>query len=144
MKSSEFLQSLRKIIREEVQTAVSSALQKHGIIQEQVVPSTYTESYKPPVPKAKKTPAKQFVKDPVLNQLLNETTAISSIDYNDYDEWPTMPMTNMIGSRNIQPQVVSDINGNTVPLNTLPDSVANALTKDYSQLMKAIDAKKSK
>ena len=42
------------------------------------------------------------------------------------------------------PKVVSDINGNTIPIDSLPDDVANALTKDYSALMKAIDAKKSK
>lgn len=144
MKSSEFLQSLRKIIREEVQTAVSTALQKHGVIQEQHSTTKYTETYKTKSQKLKERPTKQYVKDPVLNQLLNETTAMNSIDYNDYSEWPTMSRNSMQMSMMSTPKVVSDINGNTIPIDSLPDDVANALTKDYSALMKAIDAKKSK
>lgn len=144
MKSSEFLQSLRKIIREEVQTAVTTALQTHGIIQEQRSSKTYTSSYKPQPQKSKPQSVKQYVKDPVLNQLLNETTAMNSVDYNDFEEWPTMPMNSMRMHQSATPKVVSDINGNTVPIEALPDDVANALTKDYSALMKAIDAKKSR
>jgi hypothetical protein len=148
MKSSEFLQSLRKIIREEVQVAVESAMKNINIIQE------HTVTQKSPVrnapkftselnPKKKQIQPKQFVKDPLLNSLLNETTGFNSINYNDFEEWPTMSMNSINSRIPSSPSMVSDVNGNVIPIENLPDSVANALTKDYSSLLKAIDKKKS-
>ena len=65
------------------------------------------------------------------------------IDYNDFSEWPTMqskPTPSM-------PAVVTDVDGRRVDIKQLAstaegEAVVNALTRDYSQLMKAINKKK--
>lgn len=158
MKSSQFLQALRKIIREEVQTAVRTELNNFGIIAEQqesraMKLSSYVDTYKP-----KPATKNQFVKDPILNDILNETaghgsSAYGYTDYNDYSEWPTM---NMGAAKNFgmskQPTplpVTTDVHGNRIDMNKLAQTeagaaVVDALTKDYSSLMKAIDKKKGK
>jgi hypothetical protein len=151
MNSKNFIQTLRKIIREEVQTAVRSEI--NSILNESVRP---TEVRKP-APKQAATvnvAKKQYVKNSWLNDILNETTAHmgsgksmleESINYNDYSDWPTMNMNSMpsMGSKkSVVPN--TDVNGNPVNVNALPEDVVNALTKDYSALMKAIDKKKGK
>lgn len=155
MNSKDFIQTLRKVIREEVQTAVRNELnnilnegknstQPKIVEQKKVAPKqTYTSSVK-----------KQYVKNSLLNDILNETSGYSpsgpmamleeNIDYNDFSEWPTMQR----GMRpSMQPKSVlptTDLEGRPVNVNKLPDDVVNALTKDYSALMKAIDKKKGK
>jgi hypothetical protein len=156
MNSKEFIQALRKVIREEVQMAVSSEFKKlnEGVINERVVkrqvPQKYTQSYKPQTTQAKK----QYSTNPLLNDILNDTSNFKSggpmvqldeqINYNDYEEWPTM------GARPVArqlPSVLTDVNGARVNVQQLAQTeagaaVVSALTKDYSALMKAIDKKK--
>jgi hypothetical protein len=157
MNSKDFIQALRKVIREEVQSAVRTEFKKlnEGMIYEtrkpQPAPTSYTQTYKP-----KSTVKKQYSNNPLLNDLLNDTAFIPSegpavmleeqINYNDYDEWPTM------GARPVArqaPAVLTDVNGARVNVQQLAQTeagaaVVNALTKDYSALMKAIDKKKGK
>jgi hypothetical protein len=153
MNSKDFIQTLRKIIREEVQTAVRTEI--NSILNESTKP---TEVRKPAPKKAApvNVAKKQYVKNSWLNEILNETTAHmgssdslamldESINYNDQSEWPTMNMNSMPSMRTQKSVVPStDVNGNPVNVNALPDDVVNALTKDYSALMKAIDKKKGK
>jgi N-acetylglucosamine-6-phosphate deacetylase len=69
---------------------------------------------------------------------------VAEVNYNDHSEWPTMRnmsgMSNKIGVASMLP--TTDTEGR--PLNNVhvPEEVANALTKDYSALMKAINKKK--
>jgi hypothetical protein len=158
MNSKDFIQALRKVIREEVQSAVRNEFKKlnEGMIYEtrkpRPVPASYTQTYKP-----KSTTKKQYSNNPLLNDLLNDTAFIPSegpavmleeqINYNDYDEWPTMG-TRMPVQRQA-PAVLTDVNGSRVNVQQLAQTeagaaVVNALTKDYSALMKAIDKKKGK
>jgi len=157
MNSKDFLQALRKVIREEVQVAVRTELTQFSSVitetkkQPTPVVSKYTESIKPI---AKRLVKKTLSKNSVLNDLLNETRGFSSegpavymeeqIDYNDFSEWPTM---------NSRPtptvSVLTDVNGSKINAAELAQTeagaaVVNALTKDYSALMKAIDKKKGK
>ena len=157
MNSKDFLQALRKVIREEVQVAVRTELTQFSsvITETKKQPTTtvpkYTESIKPI---AKQPVKKTLSKNSVLNDLLNETRGFSSegpavymeeqIDYNDFSEWPTM---------NAKPtpavSVLTDVNGSKINVSELSRTeagaaVVNALTKDYSALMKAIDKKKGK
>lgn len=158
MNSKEFLRTLRTIIREEVQDTVRAELKKfQSVITESKstkVPATkYVDTYKP-APKSTQQ-KKQFVKDSLLNDLLNETSGFSGtgpmayldeqIDYNDQTEWPTMNAS--IAPR--VPQVMVDNTGRAVNMKELAQTeagaaVVDALTKDYSALMKAIDKKKGK
>lgn len=160
MNSKEFIQALRKVIREEVQTAVRSEFKKlnEGVISERVVtrqePKTYTQSYKPQPQRTQVK--KQYSTNSMLNDILNDTSYVSSegpsvmleeqVNYNDYEEWPTM------GARPVArqvPAVLTDVNGARVSVQQLAQTeagaaVVTALTKDYSALMKAIDKKKGK
>ena len=160
MNSKDFIQALRKVIREEVQTAVRTELSQIGsVIKESRKPAPapvqrYAESYKP-----KPKPKQQFSKNSMLNDILNDTGGFraenpyamlqenySEVDYNDFDEWPTMSM----GQRPMAPinkaamLPTTDTEGRPLNPNTVPEEVVNAITKDYSALMKAIDKKKGK
>ena len=67
-----------------------------------------------------------------------------NIDYNDFSEWPTMQrgVSPSMKTKSVLP--ATDLEGRPVNPDNLPDEVVNALTKDYSALMKAIDKKKGK
>ena len=159
MNSKDFIQVLRKVIREEVQVAVRKELSNlNTSINEEKEPvklTTYASTIK-------RTPArqkKQYTSNPMLNDILNETAGFTSegpavyleesvneINYNDFSEWPTMRRTPGPAAA---PTVLTDINGNRVNANQLAQTeagaaVINAVTKDYSALMKAIDKKKGK
>ena len=151
MNSKEFINTLRKVIREEVQTAVRNEL--NNILNEgkvanaqpkmQATKQSYTSTVK-----------KQYVKNSMLNDILNETTSHrgngpmammeEEINYNDLSEWPTMRQGTRpgISAKSVLP--TTDLEGRPVNVQALPDEVVNALTKDYSALMKAIDKKKGK
>ena len=155
MNSKDFIQTLRKVIREEVQAAVRTEL--NNILNEGVVskrPNVVEQ--KKPAPKTTYTSSvkKQYVKNSLLNDILNETSGHSpqgpmamleeNIDYNDFSEWPTMQrgVSPSMKTKSVLP--ATDLEGRPVNPDNLPDEVVNALTKDYSALMKAIDKKKGK
>lgn len=159
MNSKDFISVLRKVIREEVQTAVRTELDKFSsVLYESKKPQVsapkvprYTESYKPTTAAQKK----QYTSNPTLNELLNDTVGFrgegpkvymeEQVNYNDFSEWPTMN-ANVIAAT---PQVVTDHDGRRIDMQQLAQTeagaaVVDALTKDYSALMKAIDSKKGK
>jgi len=93
-------------------------------------------------------PKKQFTKNSMLNDLLNETAAapVSA----EMTDWNTMnfksEMAQAFGMET-SPSVVpmTGINGESVNMNNKKvATTVNAMTKDYSALMKAIDKKKGK
>ena len=110
--------------------------------------------YKEAMGFGKKKPIKKtYTSNKVLNDILNETA-------NDDSGWETLggegkvhttedassllknKYANMMGDNNInvaQMAVESNVNPEAVP-----DHVTDALTKDYSALMKAMDKKKGK
>lgn len=157
MNSKDFIQALRKVIREEVQTAVRTELNKFStVLAEQKVTThtshlTQVDAYKPN--KVKKSKPIQYSENPMLNEILNSTVGFrgdgpaayleEEISHDEFAEWPTMKMNSMPSmAKPIIP--TTDINGNRVNANDLPEEVVTALTKDYSALMKAIDKKKGK
>ena len=79
----------------------------------------------------KQRPKQNFVGNSTLNDLLNETAA------GDTNTQSAMAPANLS-----QPFAT----GAPLPMDTtgMPDSIANAVTRDYSSLMKAIDKKKGK
>jgi hypothetical protein len=161
MNSKDFIQALRKVIREEVSTAVRTELSKiTPIINEQVTTAKYTQAAKPTVTNkviAKAPVKKQYTENPTLNELLNETAGFrnehagvsldESIDYNNFDEWPTMGRKPAPAAKAIIPTV--DTEGRRVDVSKLAETeagaaVVKALTRDYSSLIKAMDKKKGK
>lgn len=153
MNTKDFVQVLRKIIKEEVKSAVSEAIRDIStdrLIENTIKPSEPVYDYKP---KPKKTVVqKQFTKDPLLNSLLNETAQTSSpipLEHNDYSEWPTMEgpsMNTNFASIMGNPRFVDnrkiDATPDGVPPQAVPEEVKSALTRDYRSLMKAINKKK--
>lgn len=136
MQTKSFVKLLRKVIREEVRSAVRSELQQ---LNENALPAT-------PIAR-KPVQQKRFVKNDMLNDILNETTA-----HAPDQEWSTMnfrsEMAQAIGMESAgpaSPLATTDING--APVNMDNEAVAatvDAMTRDYSGLMKAIDKKRGK
>lgn len=152
MDTKGFINTLRKVIREEVQLAVRTEMRKmltetktdhrkaitHGLELEQLANHQTT----------KRQERKTFSKDPLLNDLLNETATLPT------DEWTTMnfrsEMAQAFGGMRVNgdsnvPFVAPTTDHDGRPVNMANEQVAtavNAMTKDYSALMKAIDKKK--
>ena len=151
MESKKFVKLLRKIIREEVSRAVKQVLtesKSNQVIDSNINLTEFIEDPMPNRPIAKK----KFTKNPVLNDLLNETAATpASLEQSD---WSTMNFKSEMAEafgvehsmrRPTMPLATKGINGEAVTMNN--EKVAttvNAMTKDYSALMKAIDKKKGK
>jgi len=143
MDTKVFVKILRKVVREEVQTAVKQILGEqtvphkkvidhglslHGMVEQQERPNRNK-------PHKKKT----FSKNKMLDDILNETAATG--DFGNMYEGPS------VGQEAYQTQGINtipstDVNGNHIDKNALPEHVTSALTKDYSAIMKAIDKKK--
>ena len=106
---------------------------------------------------AKKKSKKQYTKNKVLNEVLNNTKPLGSQEQEDY---PTLG-GGVLGSDNMaevlgygdlgkgqnkekarEMAAVDSIKKAGVSVDQVPEDVQNALTRDYSGLMKAIDNKK--
>jgi hypothetical protein len=153
METKSFFNALRKLIREEVQAAVRTEM-KRVLNEQRVAPKQIIDrGIRMSEQAVKPSKPKTFVKDPMLNDLLNETAASPLIQ----DEWATMDFKSEMaqafgGMRSSGPDMsfatpsvapMQDING--APVNMHNEKVATivgAMTKDYSALMKAIDKKK--
>jgi len=83
---------------------------------------------------------REFTKDPVLNEILNQTTPFTSAQRAEGaapsvldslqpemgmdDEWETMDFRG------------ADLHGGNIPMNTETDAITKALTRDYTELVK--------
>ena len=150
MESKTFVKLLRKIIREEVGRAVKQALTESNINQ---VSNNInlTEIAEDPIPN-RPIAKKKFTKNPMLNDLLNETAATPVSQ--EMTDWSTMnyrsEMAQAFGmdrqsSGPSMPLATQGINGEAVNMNNEGVATAvKAMTRDYSALMKAIDKKKNR
>ena len=148
MKAKTFENLIRKIVREEIDYALRREIKSlKEELQESSHPLITEEPTKPisnelktnlrekimgnnPLNKKSHTP-KQFTSNPTLNDLLNET-AMGDTNTNS-----NMSPVSMEGS--FESSGVGDI-----PAEAVPDVVAEAVNRDYSDLMKAIDKKRKK
>ena len=151
MKSKTFVKLLRMIIREEVSKAVKSALNESSI--KKVTDISLKEIAEDPMPN-RPVAKKKYVKDSMLNDILNETAAMPVGQ--EMADWSSMnfksEMAQSFGNErqlniqnNIAPVATQGINGEPVNMqNEKVASVMNAMTRDYSGLIKAIDKKNGK
>ena len=141
MKAKTFENLIRKVVREEIDYALRREIKslkedlrdelKPTIVEHTErmveVPEATKNSLREKIMGKKPFKKQQFVGDSTLNDLLNETAA---------------------GDTNTQSAMapVSDPFSTGAPMETagMPTEVANAVTRDYSSLMKAIDKKKGK
>ena len=137
MKAKTFENLIRKVVREEIDYALRREIKslkedlrdelKPTITEhtERMVEVPQQSSLKEKIMGKKPFKKQQFVGNSTLNDLLNETAA---------------------GDTNTQSAMapVSDPFSTGAPMETagMPTEVANAVTRDYSGLMKAIDKKK--
>ena len=143
MKAKTFENLIRKVVREEIDYALRREIKtlkedlrdelKPTILEhnEEVVKVPQQNSLKEKIMFKKPFKKQNFVGDSTLNDLLNETAA------GDTNTQSAMAPVSLE-----QPFAT----GAPMPMDTtgMPTTVANAVTKDYSALMKAIDKKKGK
>ena len=139
MKAKTFENLIRKVVREEIDYALRREIKslkedlrdelKPTITEhtERMVEVPQQNSLKEKIMGKKPFKKQNFTSDSTLNDLLNETAA---------------------GDTNTQSAMapISDPFSTGAPMETtgMPTEVANAVTRDYSSLMKAIDKKKGK
>jgi len=149
MKAKTFENLIRKVVREEIDYALRREIKSlkedlrdeinSPIVEQELPSSTISESSKDSLRKKimgtnpilnKTIKPKTFISDnPTLNDLLNET-AMGDTNL----ENPMSPVS-MEGD-------FSTIGG--IPTESAPQAVQEAVTRDYSSLMKAIDKKRNK
>jgi hypothetical protein len=155
MKKSDFENFIRKIVSEEVRKQLPSVISEafQSMVNEK--PIIEPQLKKPSIQKGATTPKpfKQYTKNPILNQILNETTndlkardhmsgpsvglleSMDKIMAND-DAVVTGDMRELMSESVGSPTSVLDVKQH------LPEPVKNALTRDYRKFMKAVDSKK--
>ena len=141
MKSNKLVSLIKEVVKQEVKKQITDIL-----INETNIPKT-----KPVV--KKKVKEQKFTDNPMLNQILNETAQ-------QQEEYPTLGggtfdssrMTEMLGyggglgNKEVKREVAaaSTLQSAGMTPDSAPEHLTNALTRDYSGLMKAIDKKKGK
>ena len=142
MKSNKLVSLIKEVVKQEVKKQITDIL-----INETNIPKAK------PVIKKKKVKEQKFTDNAMLNQILNETAQ-------QQEEYPTLGggtfdssrMTEMLGygsglgNKEVKREVAaaSTLQSAGMTPETAPEHLTNALTRDYSGLMKAIDKKKGK
>ena len=143
MKAKTFESLIRKVVREEIDYALRREIKslkedlrdelKPTIVEhtEKKVEVPQQSTLKEKIMGKKPFKKQQFVANSTLNDLLNETAAG---DTNTQTAMAPVSLSQPFSS------------GAPLPMDTtgMPESVANAVTRDYSSLMKAIDKKKGR
>ena len=142
MSSKSFVKILRKIIREEVRSAVKEIITEQKIDHKKVISHGMNLHEITERPKKKK----QYTKNSMLNDILNETAGLPSEGpLVAQEEYPSMgnfksSMADSFGiSRQQQPLASSGINGEPVNMqNKAVAKTVDIMTKDYSGVMAAM------
>ena len=153
-KKSKLAQMLREIIKREVQKEVKKIFINEGY---QTPKAQNNSNYVPEVLPKPKSQREQvsYVKDPMLNKVLNETA-----QQNEMEEYPTMGggtfdtsrmaeamgYGGQFGNPEMKRQSIGVTTAQAAGVNpdSVPEDVMKALTKDYSGVMKALDKKDGK
>ena len=147
---------LRNIIELVVRKEVKKQLSEIFINEKEEIKLAETIS-KPKPKKVINKPKKQYTKNTALNEVLNQTKPLGS---QEQEDWPTLG-GGVLGSDNMaevlgygdlgrgqnkerarEMAAVDTIKKAGVSVDAVPEDVQNALTRDYSGLMKAINNKK--
>jgi len=142
MKQGKLVSLIKEVVKQEVKKQVTNIL-----INETNIPKTK------PVVKRKKVEEKNYTDNPTLNKILNETAQ-------QQEEYPTLGggtfdssrATELLGyggglgNKEVKREVAAASTLQSAGMNpeAAPEHLKNALTRDYSDLIKAIDKKKGK
>ena len=148
MKKSELIKIIELVVRKEVKKQVNEILIKENSIKSKPVIKSK------PKPKPKRV-QQQYTSNTELNKVLNETIGLNDKSQED-EEWPTMGGGTFDSSRATEllgyGESIAAQGGNTemkrnmavaqtlreknVSVKDVPESLVNALSRDYSDLMK--------
>ena len=155
---------VRKVVREELRPILKEIKQSSKPVIKETKVKEITKPFDPldvsdvlETERLKKqNPTMEFSKNPMLNEMLNETADIgewrtmdSTFGANQAQGFNRQAMAEQLGYGNGVPTAQSmmptvDPDGNPLNVNIEGTAVGDALTKDYSKLMKTINAKKGK
>ena len=154
-KSNKLANLIRELVKQEVKKQVTEIFIKEGI--KSMTESTSKNDVMEVLPKRKPKPKKEvtYTKNPVLNDILNETANAGT---DEFDEYPTMSgkpfdstrMAEAIGyggmlgdaeSRRKQAAIQTAQAAGADTNNEAVQNVMKDLTRNYSDVMKAVDKK---
>ena len=153
MKKNDLIKIIELVVRKEVKKQMTEIF----INDKEEIKLSETIS-KPKPKKVVNKPKKQYSKNPVLNEVLNNTKPLGAPQ--EFEEYPTLGggilgsdnMADVLGygdlgmgqnkERAREMAAVDSIKKAGVSVDQVPEDVQNALTRDYSGLMKAINKKK--
>ena len=155
---------VRKVVKEELKPILNEIKKSSKPIIREIKSTSVTKQFDPlDVSEVleterlrKQSPKMKFSENSMLNDMLNETaesgewrTMDSTYGSNQAQGFNRSAMAEMMGygsgvptAQNMMP--TTDPDGRPLNVNIEGTAVGDALTKDYSQLMKAINAKKGK
>ena len=147
MTKKELVKIIREVVRREIKKEINEIF-----INEQKTSKTQLTDVIPKVSEPKKRV--KYTNNKPLNDVLNETVGLSK-QQNEFEEYPTLGggtfdksrMQELMGlgqsdEGKREMGAVDTLKKAGKSVNDVPDHVTNALTRDYSDLMKAIDKKK--
>jgi len=145
MTKKQLVKIIQEVVRREIKKEINEIF-----INEQKTSSKKLADVIPQVSEPKEQV--KYTNNKSLNEVLNETVGLSK---NQTSEYPTMGgetfdtsrMTELLGygqTDEVKRDMVAvdTIKKAGMSVDQVPDHVTNALTKDYSKLMKALDKKK--
>ena len=154
MKKNDLIKIIELVVRKEVKKQMTEIFINE---KEEIKLSEVVSKPNPKVVK-KQRPKKQYSKNSTLNEVLNNTNPLGS---SQTDEYPSLG-GGILGSDNMaevlgygdlgkgqnkerarEVAAVDTIKKAGVSVDQVPEDVVNALTRDYSGLMKAINKKKN-
>jgi len=140
MKSNKLVSLIKEVVKQEVKKQITDIL-----INETNIPKVK------PVVKKRKVEKRNYTDNPTLNKILNETA-------NQQEDYPTLGgdtfdsnrMTELLGygsgmgNNEVKREVAAASTLQSAGINpdAAPEHLKNALTRDYTDLIKAIDKKK--
>ena len=153
MKKQELIEVIDKIVERKVRQQIIKLKEEIFIDKEE--PLSFDSIKKEFTEKSSKTKEVNYTKNETLNKILNETKGGIQ---GGGDSWPTMgggtfdssrvselafrPGSGATDQNKREVGAVQTMKKAGVSVEQVPDHVTNALTKDYSAMMKAIDKKK--
>lgn len=130
MKKSELIEIIRDAVRKELHESLPNILSELSDKHNSSRKLDIVESAKSSIKKVRANPTKsvKYSKNPAINKILNET--VGGIPQE----------STKVG--NSDENITTDFNGNNIKVDELPEHLNRALTRNYSDVLTAIDKKK--
>jgi hypothetical protein len=147
---------IRELVQIEVQKEVNKIFIKEGVKAITQNKGIIPEALAKPIPKKSKPEEISYTKDPMLNKILNETAHSPEFDeYPNMGEYDTSNMAEILGyggmpvggddetKRKVSAVQTAKSVG-VDPTSPEIEDVMNAMSRDYRDVMKAVDKKRGK